>query len=627
MTRRTSNASRRAPRWAAAIVLLACAAGAAHAGRLTLVATNFGEPLADPSLARFYVYPLEEREIYAAWGHAARSARVADGEYDVVVRYENGTIEQERVFEGVAIEGDTELAVDFEIAVASLTVDVASGGEPVAPFSGRVSVHRAGRRGTPLAAVRPGERVILAPGQYDVEVAVRDSRGLQARWLLDVAVDGDVLQTVDVGVAPARVTMTVLEKGFALRPGRASWRVTKSGDTRVVAERGSGETLEIPPGRYDVAVLVGGEPVRWLRDLEFRGEQRREVEVAVPAATLRVAALHDGRPLDGAWFEVYPAGDRDTLLRAAPAGSAVEIEPGSYDVRVRYRDGAVRAETTLPAQQVRDDASLQAELDWRPATLRIAPPPGERRRAAAVRDNVLLIVDSSSGMRGLVDGINSLVALRRAAAGALATAPDDLRVAVRAYGIAPAAQSGCTDTTLLAGPAALDTAALDRTLGLLRPSGAAPIALSLERAREDLPAGDVNSVVLVTSGVDACSGDPCRAAAELLRSGAVGRIDVIGLGLDAAARRALGCAGTLREPTSVAGIETALGGALERAGEGGSVSIFEPGWREWIASASLDERVPIAAGVYDLLIHVGSSTYTWSGVRITDRFEAVAGPR
>ena len=167
---------------------------------LTLVFTNNGEPLPDPLLGKFYVYEPGKPDHYLGWGHAARSIRVPAGLYDIVIRYANDKVVERRVLEEFELVGEVLLEEEaaFELPEASLTVDIISGGSPIPVYSGSFSVHRAGQRGKPLAAKRPGETVTIPPGTYDIEVVYRDPLGLKSTWLNGYHLEGDRYEAVKV---------------------------------------------------------------------------------------------------------------------------------------------------------------------------------------------------------------------------------------------------------------------------------------------------------------------------------------------------------------------------------------------------------------------------------------------
>ena len=75
------------------------------------------------------------------------------------------------------------------------------------------------------------------------------------------------------------------------------------------------------------------------------------------------------------------------------------------------------------------------------------------------------------------------------------------------------------------------------------PAGWTPISLALQRAGEDLKAGENvrNVIIMVSDGEETCDGDPCAVAAALAASEAEVRIDVVGFGLEPQVAQTLRC--------------------------------------------------------------------------------------
>jgi len=205
----------------------------------------------------------------------------------------------------------------------------------------------------------------------------------------------------------------------------------------------------------------------------------------------------------------------------------------------------------------------------------------------------------------------------------------DLRLGLRAWGIAPRAQRNCRDSSLLLPLGPVNRGRLSSTLELLRPTGLSPIAFSLERAAEDLPLESGNTLVLITGSIDTCGGDPCAEAARLLRRGAADRVHVVGLDLDREERMRLECVGQYHAVGSRREVRSALREILHEADalREGSVAVFEPGWNVWVAGGALGEEIVLSRGTYDILVRARGKTWHWEGVAVSGSFESVAGPQ
>jgi hypothetical protein len=188
-----------------AVALLLLAWGGAHAATLTVEVLRHGQPLEAADQGRVYVRPLDAQRgrdlppsAYVAWGLGGTPIRVPDGTYDVVVKYVNDRVEHVEVIEKLALSGDVRRKVDFDAPIARLTLNVAHDGEPVPRFEGAYRLYRAGQRGRPIAAKRPGDTLTILPGTYDVEVVWRGPHGLERRWINGYALREDRVETVDV---------------------------------------------------------------------------------------------------------------------------------------------------------------------------------------------------------------------------------------------------------------------------------------------------------------------------------------------------------------------------------------------------------------------------------------------
>lgn len=339
---------------------------AAQEASLTFRFTNFGESLPDPQLVKFYVYEAGKRENYVAWGHGAKTATFPEGTYDIVIRYENDQIVEELERNDMFLTGWIEEDINFNISIARLTLDITSRGIPVRNFSGSYSIHRAGKRGEPLARKRPGDTLTIRPGVYDIEVAYRSAEALERRWLEGYTLSGEQYDRIDFDSPVAHVRMT-LRDGYQRVPREmGEWKVFRHADHReLLAERRTGELLSIEAGVYDVGLFLrDGDRVSetWLTGVELSGEIEREIDMSEPQTSLRLNLTYGGRPQSRAWFSVFEAGRRDAPVVSARSGTTVVLEPGLYDIRCFLGHRGLRTERWIEGQDLGDRLELQIEL-------------------------------------------------------------------------------------------------------------------------------------------------------------------------------------------------------------------------------------------------------------------------
>lgn len=175
--------------------------------------------------------------------------------------------------------------------------------------------------------------------------------------------------------------------------------------------------------------------------------------------------------------------------------------------------------------------------------------PGAAPHAAAAPPPIVeIVVDSSGSMAGrIASGETKIDAARGALAAVVRGLPDDVQLAVRAYGHRSAKEKhDCDDTELLVpfGPVGPARERIAAAAAKLVARGYTPITAVLTLAARDLPpaaGGGARTVVLVSDGVETCDGDPCALARELRSKDAGLVIHTVGFAADAAARGQLEC--------------------------------------------------------------------------------------
>lgn len=102
-------------------------------------------------------------------------------------------------------------------------------------------------------------------------------------------------------------------------------------------------------------------------------------------------------------------------------------------------------------------------------------------------------------------------------------------------------------------------------LKTINPKGTTPIAASLEAAGNDFPPMDNvrNIIVLITDGLEECSGDPCAVSLALQKKGVVLKPFIIGIGRIFS--EAFDCVGTYYDATTEKDFSTALKVVISQA--------------------------------------------------------------
>ncbi len=136
-----------------------------------------------------------------------------------------------------------------------------------------------------------------------------------------------------------------------------------------------------------------------------------------------------------------------------------------------------------------------------------------------------------------------------------------VEVALRVYGHQTSRNGGdCKDTKLEVAFGPDSQQRIKQRLKSIRPLGNTPIAYSLSQSANDFPADPFgrNILILITDGLENCSGDPCQVSYQLQKQHIFLKPFVIGLGLDATMKDAFNCVGTYYDAEQ----ETAFNKAL-----------------------------------------------------------------
>jgi Mg-chelatase subunit ChlD len=158
------------------------------------------------------------------------------------------------------------------------------------------------------------------------------------------------------------------------------------------------------------------------------------------------------------------------------------------------------------------------------------------RRVLSLNDrSVEIVVDASRSMWGRMGGEPKMTVAKEILEDVSYWFPEDLDLALRAYGNAsPSDSVDCADSTLLVPFAEDNREPIRHAIAGLRPLGQTPIAYALNQAAHDFGSlQNDRALILVTDGIESCGGDPVLAAHELREQGIM--VHLIGFGLGNAA--------------------------------------------------------------------------------------------
>jgi len=215
--------------------------------------------------------------------------------------------------------------------------------------------------------------------------------------------------------------------------------------------------------------------------------------------------------------------------------------------------------------------------------------------------STVIVLDASSSMNDKVGGASKITIVRSELGKAIGTYGDRLSFGLVAFGHRKA--SNCADSEIVAKPGALTAETQAKTLGAIKPKGAAPVAAALSDAAKTVPGANAKlEIVLIVDGGDSCDADVCATAASLKQKSQGLRIHVIGLDDKAASLKPLACVaaatgGTFVAATTQDEFKQALVSVLDAASGSGAAEAAVAGGASDQApeSAGGDDAAPNAA--------------------------------
>ena len=348
----------------------------AFIGLTVLAAMVLGGPAARPSLAAdaevTYVItnggtPTDNGQVHyvqhghhdgpeVAWAGSGGSVTLPEGSYDVHVSFSDGAAEKSFWIDDQTFAGKVEKSAEIGLPITEVVYIITNGGTPT--DNGQVHYVQHGHHDGPeIAWAGSGSKVRMPEGAYDAHISFRDGAAEKSFWVDDQTFTGKVEKTAEIGLPVARVRYVITNGGAETPNGQVHYFAHGHHDGPEVAWSGTGGTVHLPAGSYDVHVLFEDGPLhkeKWLDDQAFTGTVERAVEVGAneATATVRYHITNGGIDVEGAGQVHYrPAGHHDGPEAGwAGSGGPVRILAGAYDVLVTFIDGAAHKKIWLDNQ-------------------------------------------------------------------------------------------------------------------------------------------------------------------------------------------------------------------------------------------------------------------------------------
>lgn len=154
--------------------------------------------------------------------------------------------------------------------------------------------------------------------------------------------------------------------------------------------------------------------------------------------------------------------------------------------------------------------------------------------SAQQKTRILFLLDASGSMYAKMQSETRITTAKKLLLNmvdSLSRVPN-VELGLRVFGHrSPTKAQDCRDTRLEVGFSPKNHGAMKETIDAIVPKGTTPIAYSLQEAAYDFPKEDGvrNVIILITDGIEECTGDPCAISEALQRQGVILKPFIIGM--------------------------------------------------------------------------------------------------
>lgn len=161
-----------------------------------------------------------------------------------------------------------------------------------------------------------------------------------------------------------------------------------------------------------------------------------------------------------------------------------------------------------------------------------------------VESDLLFILDASGSMQAQMQGKSMMDWAKAAIKSSLTSVPQSAYVGLRVYGHRiekTQRDQSCKDSELMVPIDKGNAQKISQLVDQINPKGWTPIAYSLEQTINDFSKyrEALNTIILVSDGIETCDGNPIAAAQKLKDAGFKLKIFTVGFNVDAAAKKQL----------------------------------------------------------------------------------------
>lgn len=163
-------------------------------------------------------------------------------------------------------------------------------------------------------------------------------------------------------------------------------------------------------------------------------------------------------------------------------------------------------------------------------------------------NNVIILLDASGSMKAEVDGESRMAIAKETIKKFASGLPKEAKLGVRVFGQKGTGsdkdkKKSCKSSKLAYAIQTHDSSALDKALSGVSPKGWTPLALAMNKAKDDLEKkfekGTGSMVIVISDGEETCGGKPIQAAKDLHKSDIGVKVNIIGFDVNTKSQKQL----------------------------------------------------------------------------------------
>jgi OOP family OmpA-OmpF porin len=336
---------------------------AADDAQVRYVITNGGADVGDKGQAHFF--PTGNHDSAVTWANSGTTVQLPPGNYDVQVNWSDGAAQKEIWLNNQAFSDKVDKTVEIGVRTTEVRYVITNGGTDVGD-KGQVHYFPAGKHDSAVTWASSGNTVRMPEGSYDVQVTWSDGAAQKELWLTNQDFAGKIDKSVELGVRTTDVRYVITNGGADVGDKGQVHYFPAGKHNSLVTWAGSGRTVRMPEGTYDVQVTWSdgsANKEKWIENQTFAGKVERTVDIGLITTDVRYLITNGSVDVgDKGQAHYFAPGKHDGDITWAVSGGTVRLREGTYDVRVTYTNGLAHKEVWLDNQAFSGKVEKTVEL-------------------------------------------------------------------------------------------------------------------------------------------------------------------------------------------------------------------------------------------------------------------------